>query len=429
MRDTSKYYSRQGCGVALGRRSDARRPIVGPAVLRVPVAGRVLTIVGAGLLTIGMLSVSARAEPSHGGGVSDSSLEVRAPNASAPAVIDGWFADTTSSSHQGVDRRPEDGDIDALLDAAIAAQMRGDVDLAQRLFERVIATDSSSPAAAQARRQLGAIYRGEVAGTATGTGEPPAEQSPHSARWSGTSPSVTVSPLPEVGGASAPDSPAGSAVPVAEGNVDGVQPADLDTGSLQRGVQHDAHEAALASPAARSDGLGLVTPQPWRPRARRSHRFEQLMRTDIGDRIFFAMGSTQIGGRARGVLERQAEWLARYPDLYVVVEGHADDPGGDGPNDAIARARAEAARALLIRAGMRPERVDIDVRGRKDPVATCESTDCRSQNRRAVIRIMIVLPAAPGDHSSPKQGLGDVPDGPVVDAEGLQPSGHPSSRR
>lgn len=142
---------------------------------------------------------------------------------------------------------------------------------------------------------------------------------------------------------------------------------------------------AVAIPAA---------PAAWRDRARRSHRFEAMMSADVGDRVFFSPSSTDVGARARAVLERQARWIGRFPDLYIVVEGHADDPGDDAANQTLSLQRAERARQLLIAEGIPAERLDVDARGRLDRLADCASPQCQAQNRRVLTRLMVVLPAA-----------------------------------
>lgn len=159
----------------------------------------------------------------------------------------------------------------------------------------------------------------------------------------------------------------------------------------------DAAAAAPATPTASvapvAVALPVDTPSPWRERARRTHRFENMLGAEAGDRVFFGVSSSDIGGRARSVLERQAAWIKRFPDLYVVVEGHADEPGDDALNRTLSLERADKARKLLIAMGLPAERIDIDARGRQDRVASCDSAVCQSQNRRVVTRLMVVLPA------------------------------------
>lgn len=370
MRDLFNFAGRGGCCPVTGGRLRARGAI------------GLLAACSGVLLLIGAAPVSAVAgEPEFGHGLAGSD-----PALPPPSVIDGWRADTSTADDRGANTGAPGDDPRSLLEAAGEAEARGQLDIAQRLFEKVIATDPGSEEAVSARRRLGAIYRGELANRAAGSS---AERDAGSA--------VTTAPLPDI--VTAPQSGSGAAA------EDGVKPADLDAGALEAGKGRDAREAALATPVDPSAADAQLAPQPWRAQARPSPRFEQLLRTDVGDRIFFGASSAEIGTRARGVLEHQVEWLARYPDLYVVIEGHSDDPGSESDNDTIARQRAETARRLLIGMGMKPDRVDIDVRGRKDPVATCESGGCHAQNRRAVIRLMVVLPVRPGDRS----GLNDAP--------------------
>lgn len=175
-------------------------------------------------------------------------------------------------------------------------------------------------------------------------------------------------------------------------------------------------DAAAAAPMTPTEHVAPVAvalpvdaPSPWRERARRTHRFESMLGAEAGDRVFFGVSSSDIGGRARSVLERQAAWIKRFPDLYVVVEGHADEPGDDALNRALSLERADKARKLLIAMGLPAERVDIDARGRQDRVASCDSAVCQSQNRRVVTRLMVVLPAGRERSAADEAGAARTP--------------------
>ncbi len=128
-----------------------------------------------------------------------------------------------------------------------------------------------------------------------------------------------------------------------------------------------------------------------------------LLETDFsasgGDRVFFADGSVDVGGRGRRVLREKAVWLRRYPQVFVRIEGYADDAGGDEANSAIALRRAEAVRDGLVEAGLAATRLHIAVFGRETPLTTCTAPECAAQNRRAVL----VLTDARGTRLSPSQ--------------------------
>lgn len=348
----------------------------------------------------GAWATAAVAEPGFYAPPRTSNAEPLARNtdgASRAVMIDAWRAETDPSGSNPVSTEGETSGSAGLLQAARAADAIGDVESAQRLYERIVAQDPMSEAAKAARQRLGAIYRDDVI----------AADQPAAEAWdNGASAQAAVSrePLSDLPQATSRIRPATGSIDT----PDGVSRAGF--------VQAEpAADVVVASP-------DLTARQPWRPRARRSHRFEQLLRTDVGDRVFFGVTSAQIGSRARSVLESQAAWLSRYPDLYVVVEGHADEPGSAADNDRIARLRAETVRSLLMRSGLKMERIDIDVRGQKDPVAVCESPDCRSQNRRVVIRLMVVLPSRTGDRESPgRPGAPQTTDRSTPDgAEGQQ---------
>ena len=136
--------------------------------------------------------------------------------------------------------------------------------------------------------------------------------------------------------------------------------------------------------AARAPGAGLL---------------EADFSASGGDRVFFADGSEDVGGRGRHVLREKASWLQRHPQVFVRIEGYADDAGSDEINSAVALRRAEAVRDELVEAGLPAIRMHIAVFGRESPLATCPAPECAAQNRRAVL----VLTDARGTRLSPAQ--------------------------
>jgi peptidoglycan-associated lipoprotein len=110
-------------------------------------------------------------------------------------------------------------------------------------------------------------------------------------------------------------------------------------------------------------------------------------RTTAGDRVFFGDGSVDLGSSARSVLGAQARWLKQNPEVLVILEGHAHEPGTDGSNADIALRRAQAVRTRLVELGVDGARIVVETRGRLHPVALCNGVDCAAQNRRVVTRL------------------------------------------
>ena len=153
-------------------------------------------------------------------------------------------------------------------------------------------------------------------------------------------------------------------------------------------------KAAAPIETTRGDGAGTGQ---MATRAPGAGLLEADFSANGGDRVFFADGSGDIGGRGRRVLREKATWLQRHPQVFIRIEGYADDAGNDEMNSAIALRRAEAVRDELVEAGLPAIRMHITVFGRESPLSTCSAPECAAQNRRAVL----VLTDARGTRLSP----------------------------
>lgn len=144
-----------------------------------------------------------------------------------------------------------------------------------------------------------------------------------------------------------------------------------------------------------------------------------------GDRLFFAEGSEEVGGRGLRILREKAEWLQRHAKVFVRIEGHADDLGGDDVNSALALRRAETVRDALVDAGVPATRMHIAAFGRENRISPCSTPSCAAQNRRAILVLTdargtrlsaaqqpIAAPIAAEAASTPAQAPGRT--GPVL---------------
>jgi peptidoglycan-associated lipoprotein len=105
---------------------------------------------------------------------------------------------------------------------------------------------------------------------------------------------------------------------------------------------------------------------------------------NVGDRIFFDTDSSAIRADAQGILARQAQWLNKYPNYAIQIEGHADERGTREYNLALGARRAAATRDYLAAQGVAANRMRTISFGKEKPVAVCDDISCWSQNRRAV---------------------------------------------
>ena len=127
-----------------------------------------------------------------------------------------------------------------------------------------------------------------------------------------------------------------------------------------------------------------------------------MLRNEAGDRVFFSAGSAELGTRARSALAAQAQWLNRWREFEVAIEGHADEPGTDAENLQLSATRADAVRQRLLAEGVDARRLVVVAQGRSQRVAICADPDCNAQNRRTVTLVFTTGTAA-------RLGLSDPP--------------------
>src|SRR4051812_2854073 len=104
-------------------------------------------------------------------------------------------------------------------------------------------------------------------------------------------------------------------------------------------------------------GPGGLGPQAGISASRFGPGSQQDLAATAGDRIFFAFDSAEITPEAQIILQRQAEWLKRYPNVTATIEGHADERGTREYNLALGERRAQAARSVLVALGISPPRL------------------------------------------------------------------------
>ena len=102
---------------------------------------------------------------------------------------------------------------------------------------------------------------------------------------------------------------------------------------------------------------------------------EQDFATNVGDRIYFIVDQSDLTPEGQEILTKQAQWLQRYPNVVVQVEGHSDERGTREYNIALSARRATATREFLIAQGVNPRRISSIAYGKERPAALCDAGD------------------------------------------------------
>ncbi|KJF85826.1 OmpA family protein [Photobacterium phosphoreum] len=100
----------------------------------------------------------------------------------------------------------------------------------------------------------------------------------------------------------------------------------------------------------------------------------------------FAFDSTQITAGDASKLAPFEERLNAYPDATITVVGHTDSTGPEAYNQKLSQERAEAvAKELRAHLNVGEDRVLSEGRGELDPIASNDTAEGRSENRRVDI--------------------------------------------
>jgi peptidoglycan-associated lipoprotein len=114
---------------------------------------------------------------------------------------------------------------------------------------------------------------------------------------------------------------------------------------------------------------------------------------NVTGRVFFAYDKSELDDASRASLKQQADWLARYPEVRLMIEGYCDQRGTEEYNLALGVRRADAVKNYLVGLGIAAQRVDTISYGKDRPVCTESDEACWSQNRRALA--VVESPATP----------------------------------
>jgi peptidoglycan-associated lipoprotein len=102
-----------------------------------------------------------------------------------------------------------------------------------------------------------------------------------------------------------------------------------------------------------------------------------------GDRVYFDTDQHTLRDDARGVLDKQATWLARYPQVTVRIEGNADERGTREYNLALGARRADSVREYLVGRGVAAGRVSTISYGKERPIDAGTGEEAWGKNRNA----------------------------------------------
>jgi OmpA-OmpF porin, OOP family len=104
--------------------------------------------------------------------------------------------------------------------------------------------------------------------------------------------------------------------------------------------------------------------------------------------LTFRTDSAEVDPASARSLDELAQVMAAHPGARFRVEGHTDNTGARETNQHLSQARAESARAYLIRKGIAGDRIEAAGYGPDRPLASNDQASSRAENRRTEVVLL-----------------------------------------
>ncbi|QJE03013.1 OmpA family protein [Massilia forsythiae] len=118
-----------------------------------------------------------------------------------------------------------------------------------------------------------------------------------------------------------------------------------------------------------------------------SQTADNRLKLEIPSDISFDTGRADVKPNFRPILDRFAGTLNENPATFVTIVGHTDSTGGDQINQPLSLDRAASARDYLAGRGINPNRITVEGRAAREPIASNNDAAGRARNRRVEIYV------------------------------------------
>jgi peptidoglycan-associated lipoprotein len=114
---------------------------------------------------------------------------------------------------------------------------------------------------------------------------------------------------------------------------------------------------------------------------------EEDLVANVGDRVFYDFNTSALRADAKGTLDKQAAWLAKYGSVNVQIAGNCDERGTEEYNIALGQRRANSAASYLKAKGVAGARLATISYGKDRPTAQGSDEQAWAQNRNAITSV------------------------------------------
>ncbi len=151
----------------------------------------------------------------------------------------------------------------------------------------------------------------------------------------------------------------------------------------QRTVDQQAAALASADASAQRDQT-LIAQQDMQLKELNAKKTERGMVITLGD-VLFNTNKAQVKPGGMRNVQKVADFLNRYPQQKVLIEGYTDSTGSSALNQDLSDRRANSVRMALVDMGVNTNRVATRGYGEEYPIASNDTAANRQLNRRVEI--------------------------------------------
>ena len=152
-------------------------------------------------------------------------------------------------------------------------------------------------------------------------------------------------------------------------------------------AQQTAEQQAAALAAARTQqerDQALIAQQEQQLKELDAKQTPRGMVITLGD-VLFAVNKAELSAGGVRNVQKLADFLNRYPQRKVLIEGHTDSTGSRSINQPLSERRADAVRSALVGMGIGVDRIETRGYAEEYPVASNNDAAGRQMNRRVEI--------------------------------------------
>ena len=102
---------------------------------------------------------------------------------------------------------------------------------------------------------------------------------------------------------------------------------------------------------------------------------------NVGDRVYFDTDMSAVREDGRQTLSKQAEWLKKYTNYPITIEGKTDERGTREYNLALGERRANSVKQYLISQGLPAQRINTISYGKERPEVVGSDEGAWARNR------------------------------------------------